>query len=70
MEPCNYALLSSQKSSVRLPAWLTIGIGGFLSMCHRAVTPAISFELVLRVTVESRQGSHVSQECTGMSVVF
>ena len=70
MEPCNSALLSSQKSSVRLSGWLTIGIGGFLLSCHRAVTPAISFESVLRVTVESMQGSHVSQECIGMSVVF
>ena len=43
VEPCKSALLSSRKSSVRLPAELTIEIGGFLSRGHRAVTPAIVF---------------------------
>ena len=43
VEPCKSALLSSRKSSVRLPVELTIGIGGFLSTCHRAVTPFIMF---------------------------
>ena len=41
VEPCKSALLSSWKSSVRLPVGLTIGISGFLSRCHRAVTAAI-----------------------------
>ena len=31
------------ESSVRLPVGLTIGIDGFLSKCHRAVTPDILF---------------------------
>ena len=43
VEPCKSALLSSRKSSVRLPVELTIEIGGFLSRGHRAVTPAIVF---------------------------
>ena len=38
-----FALLSSRKSSVGHPVWFPIGIGGFLSMGHRAVTPAIMF---------------------------
>ena len=41
VEPCKSTLLSSQKNSVRLPVGLTTGIGGFLSRCHPAVTPAI-----------------------------
>ena len=41
VEPCKSALLSSGKSSVSLPVGLTIGICGFLSRGHRAVTPAI-----------------------------
>ena len=43
VEPCKSALLSSRKSSVRFPVGLTIGISGFLSRCHRAVTSAIVF---------------------------
>ena len=43
VKPCKSALLSSRKSSVRLPLGFTIGIGGFLLSCHRAVTPAIVF---------------------------
>ena len=43
VEPCKSALLLSQKSSVRLHVRLAIGIGGFLSRGHRAVTPAIVF---------------------------
>ena len=43
VELCKSAFLSSLKNSVRLPVWLTIGIGGFLSRCHRVVTPAIVF---------------------------
>ena len=43
VEPCKSALLTSWKSSVRLPVRLSEGIGGFLSRCHRAVTPAIVF---------------------------
>ena len=42
-EPCKSPLLSTQKSSFTLPVLFTIGIGGFLSMGHRAVTPAIAF---------------------------
>ena len=42
-EPCKSPLLSTQKSSFTLPVLFTIGIGGFLSMGHRAVTPAIVF---------------------------
>ena len=41
VEPCNSALLLSQKGSVSLPVGLTIEIGGFLSRRHRAVTSAI-----------------------------
>ena len=43
VEPCNSALLSSRKRSVRLPVRLTIGINGFLSRRHRVVTAAIFF---------------------------
>ena len=43
VEPCKSTLLSNRKSSVSLPVVLTIGIGGFLSRKHRAVTPAIVF---------------------------
>ena len=43
VEPCKSTLLSSRKSSVRLPIGWTIGIVGFLSRCHRAVSPAIVF---------------------------
>ena len=43
VEPCKSALLLSQKRSVWLPVGLTIGIGGFLSRCNRASTPAIVF---------------------------
>ena len=43
VEPCKSSLLSSRKSRVRLPVRLTIGMGGFLSWRHRAVTPAIVF---------------------------
>ena len=43
VEPCKSALLSSRKSSARFPVGLTIGISGFLSRCHRAVTSAIVF---------------------------
>ena len=43
VEPCKSALLSSHKSSVRLPVGLTIVIGGFISRRHRAVTTAIVF---------------------------
>ena len=32
-----------QENSVRHPVWLTIGIGGYLSRRHRAVTTAIMF---------------------------
>ena len=38
VEPCKSPLLSSRKSSVRLPVGLTIWIVGFLSRRHRAVT--------------------------------
>ena len=38
LEPCKSPLLSSRKSSVRLPVGLTIWIVGFLSRRHRAVT--------------------------------
>ena len=65
VEKCKSTLLLSRKSSVRLPILLTIGIGGFLLMFHRAVTPAIVFELILRVTVESVHGSQVYLECIG-----
>ena len=43
VEPCKYALLSSQQSNIRLPVGLTIGIGGFFSRYHRAITSAIMF---------------------------
>ena len=43
VEPCKSTLLSSRNSSVRLPIGWTIGIVGFLSRCHRAVSPAIVF---------------------------
>ena len=43
VEPGKSALISSQKSSVSLPVWLTIGICGFLSRCHRSIPPAIVF---------------------------
>ena len=43
VDPCNSALHSRRKFSVRLPSGLTIGIGGFLSRSHRVVTPAIVF---------------------------
>ena len=45
VEPCKRALLSSQKSSVRLLVGLTIGIGGFPVRGHRTVTPAIVFSV-------------------------
>ena len=41
VELCKSALASSRKSRVRLPVWLTIWIGGFLSRCHWAVTPIV-----------------------------
>ena len=40
------------------------------SRCHRAVTPAIVFELILVVTVESVQGSQVYLQCIGTSGSF
>ena len=43
VELCKSALPLSRKSRVRLPVWLTIWIGSFLSRCHWAVTPAIVF---------------------------
>ena len=43
VKPCKCALLESQKSSFRLPVRLTIGISGFLSRRHTAVTTAIVF---------------------------
>ena len=43
VEPCSFALLSPQKSNVRLPVGLTRGNSGFLSRSHRAFTPAIAF---------------------------
>ena len=45
VEPCMSTLLSSRKSSVRLPVRLTIGMGGLLPRHHRAVTPAIVFRV-------------------------
>ena len=42
-EAVKSTLLSSWKSSVRHLVLFSIGIGGFLSMGHRAVTPAIVF---------------------------
>ena len=42
-EPCKSALLSTRKSSYSLPISLTLGNEGFLSRCHRAVTPGIVF---------------------------
>ena len=47
--------------------WVDIGIGGFLSRCHRAVTPAIVFELILRVTVKSVHRSQLYLEWIGTS---
>ena len=70
VEKCKSTLLLSRKSSVRLPILLTIGIGGFLLMFHRAVTPAIVFESELVVTVESVQGSQVCLDCTRTSGAF
>ena len=43
MEPGKSALILSQKSSVSLPVWLTIGICSFLSRCHRSIPLAIVF---------------------------
>ena len=43
VDPCKSTLLSTRKSSYSLPIRLTVGIGGFLSKCQRAVTPAIVF---------------------------
>ena len=43
VQTCKSAFLSSWKSSVIFPVGLTIGIGGFLSRHHRAVTTAIVF---------------------------
>ena len=43
VEPCKSTLLSIRKNSYSLPIRLTVGIGGFLSRCHRAVTAAIVF---------------------------
>ena len=43
VETCKSAVLLSWKSSVIFPVGLTIGIGGFLSRHHRAVTTAIVF---------------------------
>ena len=43
VDPCKSTLLSTRKSSYSLPIRLTVGIGGFLSRCHRAVTAAIVF---------------------------
>ena len=48
VELCKSALLSTQKSSYSLPIGLTVGIGGFLLRCHRAVTPAIVFAVAPR----------------------
>ena len=45
VEPCMSALLSSRKSSVRLPVGLKIGMSGLLLRRHRAVTPAIVFRV-------------------------
>ena len=43
VELCKSTLLSSWKSSIMLPVGLTIGISGFLSSRHWAVTPTIVF---------------------------
>ena len=48
VETCTSTLLSSWKSSVRLPVMVDIGIGGFRLRCHRSVTPAIVFSVVPR----------------------
>ena len=43
VEPRKSTSLWNLKSSLRLPAPLTVGIDGFLSRCHRAVAAAIVF---------------------------
>ena len=70
VEPCKSALLSSHKSSVRLPVRLNIGNFGFLSRRRRAVTPPSCFESVLGVSVVSMQGTQVCLDCTGTLGVF
>ena len=48
-----------------------IGIGGFLrGLSSRAVIPAIVFESILGLTVESVQGSQVYLKCIGKSGSF
>ena len=56
VEPCTSALLSSRKSSVKLPVWWTIGFCGFLLRSHRVVILQSCFKLVLGVTVDSVAG--------------
>ena len=48
VEPYKFILFSSLKRSVPPPVRLTLGIGGFLSRCHRAVTPSIVFAVAPR----------------------
>ena len=43
VDPRKSALLSNQKSIVMFPVGLNIGIKGYFSGHHRAVTPAIAF---------------------------
>ena len=63
VEPCKFIPLSSLKRSVRPPVGLTLGISGFLSRCHRAVTPAIVF------VVDPRGDRRVSAGESGISEV-
>ena len=70
VEPCKSALLSSRKSSGRLPVMLITGIGGFFSRRHRAVNLPSCFESVLDVTVESVQGSQVYLQCLEYQVLL
>ena len=49
---------------------IDLGIGGFLSRCHRAVTPAIVFRVDTQETVESVQGNQLYMEWIGTSGYF
>ena len=54
----------------RASCQVDLGIGGFLSRCHRAATHAIVFRVILGVTVESVQGNQVYLKCIGTSGSF
>ena len=67
MQVCSSLELENQ-GQASCPA--DIGIGGFLSRCHRAVTPAIVFRVDTQETVESVQGNQLYLEWIGILGYF